>query len=172
MRPTFNKPGRPPAPGPREPIKRVRANQTLAVLVLSRHWHDYQTHWDAKANRSLPCTLPVCQCIHCQAEKPTRWRAYVHVLIREQGVDSEAFLELTPGLAELIESEIGVDQELRGQRWILTRGNGAKARVKLTVQAHYSALGGKELPEERSPEMDLMRLWGLVTRRQAPGQAG
>lgn len=163
--PDWNRPGRPPAPGPREPITRVKQRQRIVVVVLSSTWWDIVVHWDPTAKRSFPCTTPTSQCEYHQRELPSRWRGYLHVLLFEGNKRVETFLELTPGLAEEIENQLGEGADLRGQRWELERGNGDKARITLSIKAHWSAVSKEELAPERSPEMELMRLWGMIKRK-------
>lgn len=167
----FNQPNQPPAPGPREPIIRVRANQARDVVVLSEAWWAIVVHWEPTEKRSFPCYVPQCECERCARELPKRWRAYLHVLVRQGGKYEEGFLELTPGMADYLNIELGEGVDLRGQRWRLERGNGEKARVRIAVQPHHSAISKDPLPPARSPEMDLMRLWGFLKRRPGDSKA-
>lgn len=167
--PHFERGATPPPPGPRDPILRVRANEHRTFLILSSTWWAITTHWDGSyrpKGRSFPCEAPAF-CEYCSAEMSKRWKAYLHAIEEIGTKGREGFLELTPLAIETLESELGLKPELRGKRLQLHRGNADNA--KLTVRAlaeHGKVAPGRELMPEKSPEADLMRLWGFTKRKK------
>jgi len=169
----FRHGGAPPPPGPRDPILRLRAHTAKTLVGLSSTWWSVVTHWDAAfkpKGRSFPCEAPLA-CAYCQAEVAKRWKAYLHVLEFQGARNEEAFLELTPAVCEFLIDQLGEDCDLRGQQFTLTRGGGDKARLAVSIQRVWKPQEIAGLPSERSPELELMRLWGLQKRQSAKQSA-
>lgn len=74
-------------------------------------------------------------------------------------------MEVTPPVAESIAEQLGAGQSARGYRLKLKRGRGPKARIKVEVLGQVQI--GPEMPEERSPEETLRKLWAINEHQEA-----
>lgn len=72
------------------------------------------------------------------------------------------FLEITPDAAKQLEVLIAPAKNFRGNRIVVERGRGDKARLRIALLSHHSQIGNaKELAQEEDPKPTLMELWGL-----------
>lgn len=154
---------RPPEPGPRQEILRLRANQMATLWVLSSNLEGLWTHWDAARNCSKPCTRGVdergnaIKCPACEDMLPRRWKGYLYC--RDHDRKKQCFVELTPASATSLYAQVGEDIDLRGHKLKVQRGKGDKARLLLTALGQFDL--GPVAPPAESVIQTLLALWKL-----------
>lgn len=154
----------PPRVGPTMLIFRLKKREGGTFAVFGSKVHGFWTHWAGMA--SEPCTEPLSECIGHQREWPLRWKGYLHVHFQERG--EEGFLELTPAATNEICLLLGGTDELRGSRLRIQRGEGDKARLKVSILARWKAVVGTEIPPEKDPEATLQKLWEFGNKARRP----
>lgn len=147
-----------PAAGPEIWIRRLEAKESIMFLSVSPKTWRFTIHWDG--NHSSPHYKDKSRCPGCRAKCPQKYRSYLFGLNNSN--KNLEFLELTPGAEEELESLIMPGDTYRGLRIEVTRGNGAKTRLKVINKGYQPHLNGKELPVDRDPAPTLCRLWGIT----------
>lgn len=144
-----------PEPGPRVPIIRVAAKETLHCTILSYHIQGYWTHWTG--DRSQPHWLEEGQCPGCRAGSPKRWKGYVFCQIHER--KTTGFVELTPGAAVTLGEQLETPSLMRGTMVMLSRSQKRNGRLNVTVLATRAPLD--KLAPAIDVEPTLRALWGI-----------
>jgi hypothetical protein len=155
MLPRLNRQNQPPHPGPPMLIRRVKKNQTITVTFLCRSVWGLWTHW--AGNRSEPCFEDKKDCPGHKRGLPLRWKGYYHVFNHDSR--AEEFLEVTPVIADYVNSLLGKDEPLRGNRANVSRGASDNSRMRVNLLTRTAKLD--QLPPEKDPMAVLMNLWGL-----------
>lgn len=155
-----------PPPGPEMDIVRLKAAQTRHFIALGRRIRVYRTHWDQKHKQTIPCFTPHEECVGHQQKLPQRAKGYLHCWLVKQDdnskrVNTECFLELTPVSSADLRMGCNNPRELRGVAFSVTRLNGAKAHLRVSVFSDVK-VSLSELPDEKSPYESLMRMWGFL----------
>lgn len=153
----INREDRPPRPGPEMQIVRLKSGQELHCTVISPALWGCYVHW--AGNRSEPCYADKQKCPGHKKGLPIRWKGYIHVIDNHK--QKECFLELTPLSADQLLGQIGSGEPLRGQRLSVRRMAGDKARLKVSLLAHHTAVSSAELPLAKDPYKTLAKLWGI-----------
>lgn len=154
----LNRQDRPPRVGPELWIRRLKASETLQCTIISASLWGCMTHWNGRSTE--PCYESKKECPGHKRGLPTRWKGYLHVW--DEGKAEECFLELTPVAADNLLAQVMQGEPLRGQRLKVERLKGNKARLRVTLLAHYTALRvGRDLPPPKDPHNTLCKLWGL-----------
>jgi hypothetical protein len=144
--------------GPDLYVRRLKAGEKMTFVILSDAFWGLRVHWDSRGRRTQPHYRNKGSCPGCKLGWPQKWKGYLHVL---NGAGEE-ILEVTPVMHDAILDQIGPGVSLRGHRFLGSRGQGDKARVTFTAQAHWSLLkASRELPEAKDPKPILLELWGL-----------
>lgn len=154
----INRANEPPRPGPEMQVVRLKAGQELHATVLSDALWGCYVHWNG--SRSEPCYADKKQCPGHKRGLPLRWKGYLHVVDNHR--QTECFLELTPLAADQLIAQVGTGEPLRGQRLSMRRMSGDKARLKVTLLAHHTAVSKAELPRAKDPYATLVKLWGIA----------
>ena len=145
----------PPRPGPEMEIKRLRANQSLSVTLLSALWGVW-THWNGRC--SEPCYKDHKKCAGHRKGYPRRWKGYIHAI--DHASREEIFVELTPLACQCLLRQLGSATRLRGQVVRIKRLGGDRARLEVFVMPpHPEHL---QLPKEKDPYPILAKLWGIA----------
>lgn len=153
----LSRPIRRPASGPQMWILRLKAKEEVQVCILSKAIWQCMVHW--AGDHSEPCFEDHKTCHGHKRGWPLRWKGYLHVYDLRQR--KECFLEITPGLADQLESAIGTGEVYRGQRVKLVRGRGDKARYSLEIMLPHEQVSRVDLPPEKDPYETLCKLWGI-----------
>jgi hypothetical protein len=156
---------RPPKPGPRIEIVRLKANQSTDLVVYSEKVHGFWIHWCGE--RSGPCYDPRSECRSCCDGLPRRWKGYLYCWSTAQS--DNVFFELTPLAVKSIYDVVGQGCILRGYRMNIQRGNGNKAWMKVTLKSRFQDVSDKVLPDDISPEKTLLQLWGVSDDKTIAG---
>lgn len=146
----------PPPPGPETEILRIPGGEKRTCLILSRAFWGVWTHWDG--HRTEPCLGEGASCPGHKKGYPSRWKGYLHVWLVHQA--KEAFLEVTPGLAERIKDVLPQGKPFRGETIIVSRGKGDKARLYADA-CKLRVTDTAKLRPERDPERVLCYLWNV-----------
>jgi hypothetical protein len=147
--------------GPELFVRRLKAGESILVVVLSDKCEGFNSHWTGLY--STLCTEPTTECLGHQRGDPLRWRAYLHVVnLHDQ---KEIFLELTKGAWEQICAQIACDQSWRGLRFNLKRLAGDAARLKVEMLAPWASYSKSELPPAKDPEQSLVNLYRKNTQK-------
>jgi len=141
-------------------IRRLKAKESLTVIILSRALIGLWTHW--MGGCSLPCITPKDKCKGCVAKEPNRQKFLLHVY--NYGTSQEEVLELPPGAATDFLDFYPLGATIRGQRLKITRGNGKKARLTIEVLPPYDQGTLAPLPAEKDPIVPLCELWSMDTK--------
>lgn len=149
----------PPDPGPELEVRRVGAGLSMTVLFLCVRFRGFWTHWNQGRRRTQPCLDPIETCPGHKAQLPLRWKAYAHVY--DHGQRDQCLLELTPGAARQLMQALGGLADLRGMRVQIARGQGAKARLNVSVQKMPTDAEKLKLPREHDALVTLAKLWGF-----------
>lgn len=144
----------PPRPGPAIEIRRLRKSEACTATFLSV-LQGFWTHWNGM--RSEPCFRNHKECPGHLQQHPRRWKGYIH--IHDDKLREEQFLELTPIAAKSLLNIVGLNTTLRGQRAMIQRMNGNKAR--LTVQLLTPVGPGIIMPAAKDVYPILANLWHL-----------
>jgi len=148
-----------PRPGPTNLVVQLGAGERMDCVILSPSIWGVGTHWNDRAGRhgrSERCTREHGECSACNGQLPYRWKGYLFVfdLCRKRA----CFVELTPAVAEQIETESPPNEPLRGLRLHLHRGEGGKkTRIRVEVRQFQGDLS--KLPDDSDPETILETLW-------------
>ena len=151
----LNRQNHPPRGGPSMPIRRVKAGQRKQFAILSRSLWGVWTHWNGK--QSEPCYQEKKQCGGCKRGLPKRWKGYLHAY--DFMDKEECFLELTPLACDQLLAQAGDKEPLRGNRVLVERGAGNKARLTVTMLTPVQSVSS--LPAEKDPQSALQKLWGV-----------
>ena len=148
-----------PRPGPSHVVVQLDAGEAIEGVILSKCYWGVGTHWNDRAGkhgRSERCTAGKGECSGCNGQLPNRWKGYLHLYCFSRRRD--VFVELTPATAEAIDLQAPPDQNLRGQKIKLRRGEGGKkTRIQVSIEEFRGDLAN--LPEEKDPEPILEALW-------------
>lgn len=131
----------PPKPGPRIRFITPRNTQPEKYLVISSRVWAHHVHWIGA--HTQPCSLvvghdgqPTTSCTHCDAQRPTRWKGYLHVLPPHSL--QAAFLCLTPNAGWELLEEIKKGVTLRGVTLEVWRaGKHATALLMVRIASMY-----------------------------------
>jgi hypothetical protein len=148
----------PPPPGPDLWIRRLKANESLACVILSDELWGCHYHWNGRT--SVPHTLPANECVGCNHQSPLKWHGYFHIL--EWPSRRQFFIELTPYAVHQLEQKTLLTTGFRGARVTFERGKGDQTRLKIEFLG--PVIGDMKLPESRTPEKELRLLWGLPAK--------
>lgn len=143
--------------GPSMHIRRLKANEDLQFIVLSRALVGIWTHWMKGA--SMPCVNPRSSCKGCIGSEPTRQKFLLHVY--SYYTKQEEVLELPPGAAQDFLEFYPMGATIRGQRLKIKRGGGKKARLTVDILPPYDEQTIGPLPAEKDPVIPLIELWSL-----------
>lgn len=153
-----------PAEGPAAVwVKRLRASEEVAVVVLSDKMDGFISHWTGSV--SIPCVEPADECDGCSKSLPTRWRGYLHCLDLHSG--KEYYLEVTRGAYEQIALQLECEQGYRGMRLQIRRMAGDQSRLKVQINAPWDKLTNKPLPAYQDPEASLLGLYRKNSQKNA-----
>lgn len=153
--PKFSRQDRPPAPGPANEIVRVGSTGEAYGYCLSHSLEGYWMHWDG--NRTQACSKDDGECKLCMRGFSNRWKGYIHFhcLYRKK----EIFVELTPGAAEMLLSQVDKEASLRGLKIRIKRsGNSVHGRLRVEVDKYASC--PENLAEPKEAIDALTRLFG------------
>ncbi len=152
----LNRQDRPPPPGPRVKIIRVKSIESHMFAILSKQIWGVWTHWNGRA--SEPCTGDSkTTCEGHKREFPLRWKGYLCCLGPNNS--EQCFLELTPQAATDLLAQLPTGVVLRAYRLDMRRTSNTRgARYKVTVWPPLIA--PEYLPGDSDPERELSRLWG------------
>jgi len=156
----------PPRPGPKMEFLTARNTQPQSFICISRRIWAHHVHWIGE--RTAACKLAVgldgqvtTKCEHCSAQRPVRWRGYLHMV--PYGGQTDLFLCLTPGAGWELLQELGKEYDLRGLRMEVFRtGKAATSLLKVRVLAQYDRV---ELERE---ELDPGPYLETVFRKNRP----
>lgn len=154
---SLNRLNDPPVAGPDVWVRRLGAREKLHATILSPHFWGFMVHW--AGNHSEPCYREIRTCPGHRRGLPLKWKGYLYVI---DHVSKEfQFLELPPGAAKELVNWYHPLKDLRGQRCIITRGEGSKARLKVEIQLPWEKVSSDPLPKDKDPIITLCRLWGV-----------
>lgn len=145
----------PPAPGPALFIKRLKGGEDIVVCVLANEIKGIWAHWSGK--KSEPHFFDSAHCPGCQAQRPKRWKGYLHVY--DYAGNKELILEVTPASAVQINRLCACSSKLRGERIRLQRSKGDNGRLTVSVLAVEPKIDA--LPKEKDPRPSILKLWGI-----------
>lgn len=149
----------PPKPGPRLDIIRVTTTNWQSFTILSTAIFGQNIHW--AHGRSSECTKDKSLCDGCVKFWPAKWKGYLHVFHHE--TRKQAFLEMTPNLAEQLLEAIPENECFRGfQVRICKSKGGAKGRYHSELLA--TRLTEDRLTKEKDPYLTLKFLWACKDR--------
>lgn len=153
----LNRQDLPPTGGPEMLVYRLKAGQSIDAIIISKALWGVYTHWNGRT--SEPCYQAKGKCPGHKRGLPVRWKGYLHVWDVKK--KRQCFLELTPTSAQDLLDALGVGQ-MRGQRIVIARQNGDKARLTVNVfgEDRYQCDLTK-LPDPRDPYRTLAKLWGV-----------
>lgn len=107
----------PPPPGPRIDFWTPKNVKPELVVMVSRWVWAHYIHWIG--NCTAPCTQSIGldgqvtrHCEYCKAQKPTRWKGYLHV--RRVNLHQLCFLCLTPNSGFAVMEAFKDEKNLRG----------------------------------------------------------
>lgn len=143
--------------GPSLHVRRLEANETIRVIILSSRQRGLWSHWLGRS--SLPCTLPRQSCKGCLAQTPTRQKFLLHVA--NQGARQMEIIELPPAAMQDLLDVFPPGQVLRGETLMITRGNAKTARLKIRLEEAYAESMFGPLQPEIDPRIPLLELWGI-----------
>lgn len=152
--------GIPPA-GPNMDIIRLKANESLQVVVLAEDIRAIFVHWNAatgRKGRSEPCQKEACS--GCARRLPRKWLGYIHVWLPKK--KREAFMELTSGGSEDLRNMLPPAQTLRGTSAVIQRMNGDKARLRVEIFPSPKDYDTSVFPAEKLPWETLSILWNMA----------
>lgn len=155
----------PPIPGPKMEFVTIKNTDPVKYIVLSEWISAHDVHWLGR--RTQPCKLLVdldgCikrKCEWCDAQKPIRWKGYLHV-IKYPELGQSVFLCLTPNCGyELLQAD-PPPTILRGRVLSVWRANRSPTSAMLwrwVTEQHLSADG---LPPALDPGMYLETVFRL-----------
>jgi hypothetical protein len=155
-----------PRPGPRMEFLTVKHTQVERYLcVSSRIWAHF-VHWTGQ--HTLPCTLKVgvegqvlTRCVHCDAQRPKRWKGYLHVVPLRTG--EHCFLCLSENAGFFLQKAAADNYDLRGLQ-LDVRRKGKRAQSELIVEINTN-MGRKKIDYE---EIDPMPYLATVFRQRKP----
>jgi len=162
-KPSYRRDNSPPIAGPRLRVIRFKKNERANVSLLGTVIHGFWTHYSA---RTEPCTDPVETCIGCINKWPSRWKGYIHA-IREDRAE-EGFLEVTAKNRDDILAYCGRAELMRGQRFLMQRGNGDKTSLRiLPVRSWAAENPDVPMATEHDPEETLRALFEFKRARSS-----
>lgn len=138
-------------------VKRLKANESVHVTILSPSLWGTWTHWNG--SNTEPCYECKAKCPGHRKGLPTRWKGYLHVydLLSKDCY----FLELPPGAARQFLDLVGDDLALRGVRVEVKRQAGRKARLKFGAMGRHESYCKWELMPALDPYKSLCVMWGV-----------
>jgi len=150
----FNRQDCPPKSGPENEIVRVGKTGETYGFLLNESIEGYWTHWAYE--RTQACTKGSSSCVHCERGTAARWKGYVHVycLIRKR----EIFVELTPGAAEMLLSQVSKGDSLRGLK-VRVKRSGASMHGRVRVEVERYSTAPENLPPAKEVLPALKKLW-------------
>jgi hypothetical protein len=145
----------PPDTGPEINVVRLKANESINVLILSPKIWGFMCHWNGAFTE--PCHDGG-GCNGCSKGYPIKWKGFLYCIDEAHRVN--VFLELTPKGRDSIVKAFRPGEEMRGARMIVQRGRGDKAR--LIIQFQPCLPNSENLPRDLDPAPTLEKLWGIV----------
>ena len=161
----FDERDRPPTGRPQMWVERLKANATYQCTILSEAPYALIVHYANK--RSSPHLKDKEHCPGCVRKEGMRWKLYLHVLNHHKR--QEEFLELPTIAGETFLSFFPKGTMIRGQRIQLTKGNGDKTRVNISILPPLCSPGSSSLPQPKDPKKTLIELWGLLPEQRRFG---
>ena len=145
----------PPTPGPKMEFVTIRNTDPVKLIVLSDFISAHNVHWLGK--RTQPCKLKVNlegvitrRCEFCEAQKPVRWKGYLHCL-RYPETGKSIFLCLTPGCGyEMLEAD-PPPANLRGRVLAVWRANKSPTSAMLWRWVPEHQICTEGLPPAANP---------------------
>jgi hypothetical protein len=155
-----------PRPGPRMEFLTVKHTQVERYLCISRRILAHFVHWTGQ--HTLPCTLKVGvdgqvtqKCVHCDAQRPKRWKGYLHVV--RYNTHEHCFLCLSENAGFFLQKAAGDNYDLRGLQ-LDVRRKGKRAQSELIVEINTN-MGRKTVDVE---EIDPSPYLVTVFRQRKP----
>jgi len=151
----FYRGAKPPRPGPRTAIVRVKGTELQTFTFLSASVFGCEIHWFG--GRSHECMKLQRTCKGCASSWPVKWKGYVHALSWADR-SSPVFLELTYNAVERIRMALPNGESLRGVSVQIAKSRGgAKGRYVIAVLERR--MPESELQAEEEPLPMLQFLW-------------
>jgi hypothetical protein len=126
----------------------IRNTDPVNFIVLSDFISAHDVHW--VGNRTQPCRAPKAKCEWCEAQKPIRWKGYLHCLAYPE-TGKSIFLCLTPAVGwELMQSD-PPPTILRGRMLVVWRANKAATSKMLWRWKSEHQTGAMSLPPALDP---------------------
>jgi hypothetical protein len=129
----------PPTPGPKMDFVTIKNTDPVKYIVLSDFISAHDVHWLGR--RTQPCKAPKARCEWCEAQKPIRWKGYIHCL-RYPEIGKSIFLCLTPGCGYEMLLADPPPTILRGRVLAVWRANKSSTSAMLwrwVTEQHVSA---------------------------------
>lgn len=155
-KPRFTQVDTPPQGRKVIPIRQVRKDERLSLIVCGTKLYGMYVHWLGKTQ---PHTEPKTKCDGCVREAPMRWYGWLHCCSPEQL--TSFFLELTPISAQNALDAMG-GEVVRGSKLLCFR-EGSKLRAPVLIEklADYDCSRGAP-PQPANPSATLTKIWNKI----------
>lgn len=147
-----------PRSGPELFVKRLKAGESIQVILIGSKIRGLWVHWNSSGNFSEPHYNGACPA--CDAKMAKRWKGFIHAFDRQNG--TPLFMELTPRSAGELERYCNGMGGYRGKVVTFTRGAKANSKVGIAVQTFN--VDPNTLPVEQDARRSIMKLWGIADR--------
>jgi len=142
-------------------VVRITSTQNRHFVMLSEKPFGAWFHW---FGRSVPCTN-MDDCERCKSNQK-KWRGYIHALELLGPKSKEVIIELTHTAIVMIDVQL-CTQPLRGSQIKFCKTKGGK-HGRFVIEILPRRIGGTTLPDPKSPESYLRRLWKINEDRDVP----
>lgn len=147
-----------PSEGPRLSVIRIKAkDHEVTLWVVGRRIRGFRSHWNGQLTVECTKEQPEDCCPLCDDGIETRWRGYLDVIVdrnRDRG-----FLELTAAGSESLILCVNGEDNLRGARIKVFRGQGDKTRMRFAYMSPANVEQLRLVPEELDPHDTVVKLY-------------
>lgn len=146
-------------------VRRLKAKETLRCEIQATEPEWIFTHWGGRGIGTSTCkanrdregnVVDVNDCRGCKSHEPERCKGYL--LCWNQILQRTEFFEITPVAWECMVDRVGGLPDLRGFRATITRGEGTKARLQVSIFPPLPEFQPRENPKEDVLEKALAKM--------------